>query len=104
MVYVGMPSSPFLPFLIFGGLVLIVVGRAAWRFHVVPLLLSRRDIARVAKELVAQYGAEAAEMAFIEEHLAWQRCAPSEQGKWRRVRRALVQRGRVVRPENGNGA
>jgi hypothetical protein len=53
--------------------------------------LAREVIRRQADDYLRRYGARAEEMVFIEEDRAWRYGDSFGQGKWRRVRREIVQ-------------
>jgi hypothetical protein len=65
------------------------VGWEVWQGQVRPRLIPKAEIEAIAAELVARYGDQAEEMAFINEDRAWRYSDSFEQGKWRRVRRTL---------------
>ncbi len=61
-----------------------------YEFRVRPLFIPPEEIDRLVAEMLKRDNPE--EAAFIEEHSAWYRSDPFEQGKWRRVRRKLEYR------------
>ena len=58
-----------------------------YEFRVRPMFIPRAEIDRLVAEMLQQEDSERA--AFFEEQAAWYRGDVLEQGKWRRVRRAL---------------
>jgi hypothetical protein len=63
-----------------------------WSMFVRPALVPRAEIDRLAAAMLAQHGDAAERMAFVEEDRAWRYSDTFEQGKWRRVRRAMRRR------------
>jgi len=63
-----------------------------WAGMVRPRLIPASEINALANSLVSKHGSRAAEVAFIEEDRAWRYSDSFEQGKWRRVRRHLMQK------------
>lgn len=68
-----------------------------WELGIRPRLIPTATIRRLADRLIARYGPQAEEMAFIEEDRAWRYSETFEQGKWRRVRRELWRRHEFAR-------
>lgn len=64
----------------------------AWQMFVRPMLTPKATINAMADELIARYGAEADDHAYIAEDRAWRYCETFQQGLWRRVRRELRRR------------
>jgi hypothetical protein len=54
-----------------------------------PRFIPRTEIERLADSMIRNYPANPEEAAFTEEHAAWYRSEGFEQGKWRRVRKAI---------------
>jgi hypothetical protein len=63
-----------------------------WQLFVRPALIPRGEIDRLATTMLAEHGDAAERMAFAEEDRAWRYSDTFEQGKWRRVRRAMRRR------------
>lgn len=63
-----------------------------WNARIRPRMIPAEDIARLADELVARHGAQAEDIAFIEQDRAWRSSEVFQQGKWHRVRRELQRR------------
>lgn len=63
-----------------------------WQVFIRPRLIRAAEIDRLADAMCERYGAEAAELSFIHEHAAWCDGEGFEQGIWRRVRKAILQR------------
>lgn len=59
---------------------------------ILPRLIPRAEIERLADEVMARHPDAPEEAAFVEEHAAWYRSESNEQGKWRRVRKAIRRR------------
>ncbi len=59
---------------------------------ILPRVISRGEIERLADDIMRRYPAGPEEAAFIEEHAAWFRSHGYEQGKWLRVRKAIRRR------------
>jgi len=57
-----------------------------WEGQIRPRRIPQSEIEMLAADLVARYGDQAEEMAFINEDHAWRYSDSFEQGKWRRVR------------------
>lgn len=57
-----------------------------------PGLIPEAEIARLADEIMSRYPDDPERAALIEEHAAWYRSQDYEQGKWRRVRKAIGRR------------
>lgn len=57
-----------------------------------PLRIPTSEIEAAAHDLLIKYGNRAAEIAYIQEDRAWRYSDSFEQGKWRRVRRHLMQK------------
>jgi hypothetical protein len=51
--------------------------------------IPRTEIDRLADSIIHRYPADPEQAAFTEEHAAWYRSEGFEQGKWRRVRKAI---------------
>ena len=60
-----------------------------WELSIRPRLIPNEKIKRMADELIAKHGGEAAEVASINEDRAWRRSETFEQGMWRRVRKEI---------------
>ncbi len=63
--------------------------REVWDFRIRPLFVSQAEIRRMADELGSKHGADAEEIAAIEEDRAWCYANSYQQGVWRRVAREL---------------
>ena len=63
-----------------------------WSMFVRPALVPRAEIDRLASAMLAEHGDAAEPMAFVEEDRAWRYSESYQQGKWRRVRKALRRR------------
>jgi hypothetical protein len=61
-----------------------------WQGQVRPRLISARQIETEATDLITRYGDNALEMAVIEEDRAWRYSDSFEQGRWRRMRLAIL--------------
>lgn len=72
--------------------VLIGIGWAVVEGSILPRFIPREDIEGLADDIMRRYPADPEEAAFIEEHAAWHRSEDYEQGKWRRVRKAIRRR------------
>lgn len=59
---------------------------------VLPRLIPRKEIERLADELMASFPNDPEEAALAEEHAAWCRSNGYDQGKWRRVRKLLARK------------
>lgn len=68
------------------------IGWEVWHGFIRPRLIPRAEIEAIATELVARYGDQAEEIAFINEDRAWRYSDSFEQGKWKRVRFFLNRR------------
>ena len=62
-----------------------------WQGTIRPRLIPSRLIDTLVLEYILKYGDRAAEYAFINEDRAWRYSDSFEQGKWRRVRRQILQ-------------
>ena len=80
------------PAIFFAGFVALSLGWHLWTAVIRPALIPREEIERLAQEMIARHGGSAEEMAYIEEDSAWRRSDVFEQGKWRRVRKAIARR------------
>ncbi len=80
--------------LAFAAFVLAIFIWVEWQRRIRPLFIARAEIIAIADEMEAAYGARAWEMAMIEQGRAWRYSRNFEQGKWRRVARALERRRR----------
>jgi hypothetical protein len=56
-----------------------------------PRFVPQTEIARMARQMVAEYGPDCYRRVSIEEYYAWHRCDTCQQAIWRRVRQALRQ-------------
>lgn len=74
------------------GPIVIGVSWAIVEGSIPPRFIPREDIEELADDIMRRYPADPEEAAFIEEHAAWHRSEDYEQGKWRRVRKAIRQR------------
>ena len=54
-----------------------------------PLRIPATEIKTLAGELIAEFGQQASEIEEINQDRAWDHSDPYEQGKWRRVARAI---------------
>lgn len=68
------------------------LGFQLYRFCYLPLRIPRAEIQRLADEIARDHPDDPDLAAFREEETAWYRGETVEQGKWRRVRRALRRR------------
>ena len=57
-----------------------------------PLLIPSAEIERLANEVMTSHPDDPLQAAFIEEYAAWTRSEGLEQGKWNRVRKAIVRK------------
>jgi hypothetical protein len=57
-----------------------------------PHLIPSKEIERLASETMQRYPDDPLGAAGREEHAAWYRSESYEQGKWRRVRKAIARR------------
>jgi hypothetical protein len=57
-----------------------------------PLRVPEAEISRLADDLIANFGPQAAEVAELEQDRALYNSDPYEQGKWRRVERDIRRR------------
>jgi hypothetical protein len=69
--------------------IVIGIGWAIVEGSILPRLIPRAEIERLADDLMRRYPADPEEAAFIEEQAAWFRSEGREQGKWHRVRRLI---------------
>lgn len=76
----------------FASFVALVIAWEVWEANIRPLFISGIEVNRLADEYSAKYGERAEEMAFINEDRAWRYSESFEQGKWRRVRKAIRRR------------
>ena len=81
-----------IPYLFFGGFVLVVFGISTYHRFIRPSLIPNAEITRIADELIERHGSRAEEIAAMNEDRAWRYCDEFEQGKWRRVRKELQRR------------
>lgn len=72
--------------------IVVGIGWGIVEGSVLPRLISRDEIERLAEDIIGRYPADPEEAAFIEEHAAWFRSESYEQGKWRRVRKTIRRR------------
>lgn len=72
--------------------ILIGIGWVIVEGSILPRLIPRGEIERLADEIMRRYPTNPEDAAFIEEHAAWQRGDDGAQGKWRRVRKAIRRR------------
>jgi hypothetical protein len=72
--------------------IVIGIGWGIVEGSVLPRLIPRDEIERLAEDIIGRYPADPEEAAFIEEHAAWFRSESFEQGKWRRVGKAIRRR------------
>jgi hypothetical protein len=56
---------------------------------ILPLRIPATEVAKIAEDLVAQFGPEALNVAVIEQDRALHYSDPYQQGKWRRVEREV---------------
>lgn len=70
----------------------IGIGWAVVEGAILPRLIPHAEIERLADEVMARHPDNPEHAAFIEEHAAWFRSRSAEQGKWRRVRKAIRRR------------
>jgi hypothetical protein len=72
-----------------------------WDGAVRPRLVSRSIIDRAAAAILAQYGDQAEQRAWIEEDRAWRYSDSFKQGCWRRVRKRIgAMRQETERPHS----
>jgi hypothetical protein len=57
-----------------------------------PLRIPATEVSRLADDLIANFGPQAAEVATFEQDRALHNSDPYEQGKWRRVEREIRRR------------
>jgi hypothetical protein len=57
-----------------------------------PLRIPATEISRLADDFIANFGAQAVDMAALEQDRALHNSDPYEQGKWRRVEREIRRR------------
>ena len=67
-----------------------------WQGAVRPHLIRRGEIEELAALLIERYGEGAGEVAFAREYGAWHDSDGFAQGKWRRVRRLIETRRRIL--------
>jgi len=72
--------------------IILGIGWVVWEFNILPMLIPREEIARIADQVMRDHPDDPQEWAFMEEHAAWFRSHTAEQGKWRRVRHELRRR------------
>ena len=72
--------------------VVLGIGWAVWQGHVRPALITKREIGRLADEVLAEGHEDPIEVVEGYEYHAWRHTDGFEQGKWRRVRRAMQRR------------
>lgn len=75
-----------------------ICGTLLWHLNdlfIRPLLIPRLEIERLAEKMMHRNPIDPEEAAFIEEDAAWYRSETYEQGKWRRVRKALRRKASV---------
>ena len=70
----------------------IGIGWAIVEGAILPRLIPRAEIERLADEMMVSHPDDPEHAALIEEHAAWFRSPSAEQGKWRRVRNAIRRR------------
>jgi hypothetical protein len=73
--------------------IILGIGWGIVEHDVLPRLIPRAEIQRLADEIAARHPHDPEGAAFTEEHAAWFRSHAVEQGKWRRVRKELRRRG-----------
>lgn len=69
--------------------IVLGLGWAVWHGHVRPALISRHEIERLADEVLAEGHEDPVEAVEGYEYHAWRHSDGFEQGRWRRVRRAI---------------
>lgn len=67
-----------------------------WECFVQPGLIPRDRINAEVEKLYARHGDDAFEHACMNEHRAWYDSDGFEQGRWRRIRREIMQRERAL--------
>jgi hypothetical protein len=72
-----------------------------WEGSIRPRLVPAAEIDALVAAMLTQHWSRAEEMAFIEEDRAWRYSDSFEQGKWRRVRKAIRARS-VSRQEQAS--
>lgn len=71
---------------------IVGLGWAVWQGHVRPALISKREIERMADEVLAEGHDEPLDVVEGYEYHVWRQSDGFEQGRWRRVRRAVQQK------------
>lgn len=69
--------------------IIIGVGCGLVEDVILPRFIPRMEIDRLADGIMRQYPANPEAAALTQEHAAWYRSEGFEQGKWRRVRKAI---------------
>lgn len=69
--------------------IIIGVGWGIVEDVILPRFIPRTEIDRLADSIMRRYPANPEKAALTEEHAAWYRSEGFEQGKWRRVRKAI---------------
>lgn len=72
-----------------GSPIIIGVGWGLVEDIILPRFIPRIEIDRLADGIIRQYPTNPEEAALTHEHAAWYRSDGFEQGKWRRVRKAI---------------
>jgi hypothetical protein len=72
--------------------IILGIGWGIVEHNILPRLIPRAEIVRLADEIAARYPDDPESAALTEEHAAWFRSRAVEQGKWRRVRKELRRR------------
>ena len=72
--------------------VVLGLGWAIWEGQVRPSLITKREIERLADEVLAEDHEDPIEVVEGYEYHAWRHSDGFEQGKWKRVRRAIQRR------------
>jgi hypothetical protein len=69
--------------------IIIGVGWGLAEDVILPRFIPRTEIDQLADSIMQQYPTNPEEAALTQEHAAWYRSEGFEQGKWRRVRKAI---------------
>lgn len=72
--------------------IVLGIGSVIVEGSILPRLIASEEIERLAEEFMRQHPGNPEKAVFIEEHAAWHRSRTYEQGKWRRVRKAIRRR------------
>ena len=72
--------------------VVLGLGWAVWQGHVRPALIPKHEIERIADEVLAEGHDDPLDVVEGYEYHAWRHSDGFEQGRWRRVRRAILLR------------